>query len=193
MAKRAYGKRRKGISIAAGLVALSLVAQVAPATVLPINPAVASAAEADAPQSAETTGAPIDADGIASGKVTKMDQLGDYKFVEDNRGDNHGGMVGGRLFSSTTGTFSTVGDNPEVLTGYTVYSQWMDEDNAVSPVYKAKTADIEGTAGSGKGRLRLPLPQLDRRQRQGPRVQRQAVQGAYPHVDRPGSGWSRWR
>ena len=49
MAKRAYGKRRKGISIAAGLVALSLVAQVSPATVLPINPAVASAAEADAP------------------------------------------------------------------------------------------------------------------------------------------------
>jgi len=156
MAKRAYGKRRKGISIAAGLVALSLVAQVAPATVLPVQPAVASAQEAAA--DATTKGAPIDADGIASGKVTKMDQLGDYKFVEDNRGDNHGGMVGGRLFSSTTGTFSTVGDNPEVLTGYTVYSQWMDEDNAVSPVYKAKTADIEGTAGSGKGAFVFHYP-----------------------------------
>ena len=156
MAKRAYGKRRKGISIAAGLVALSLVAQVAPATVLPVQPAVASAQEAAA--DATTKGAPIDADGIASGKVTKMDQLGDYKFVEDNRGDNHGGMVGGRLFSSTTGTFSTVGANPEVLTGYTVYSQWMDEDNAVSPVYKAKTADIEGSAGSGKGAFVFHYP-----------------------------------
>ncbi|MGM5595561.1 Rib/alpha-like domain-containing protein, partial [Corynebacterium glucuronolyticum] len=156
MAKRAYGKRRKGISIAAGLVALSLVAQVAPATVLPVQPAVASAQEAAA--DATTKGAPIDADGIASGKVTKMDQLGDYKFVKDNRGDNHGGMVGGRLFSSTTGTFSTVGANPEVLTGYTVYSQWMDEDNAVSPVYKAKTADIEGTAGSGKGAFVFHYP-----------------------------------
>ena len=156
MAKRAYGKRRKGISIAAGLVALSMVAQVAPATVLPVQPAVASAQEAAA--DATTKGAPIDADGIASGKVTKMDQLGDYKFVKDNRGDNHGGMVGGRLFSSTTGTFSTVGSNPEVLTGYTVYSQWMDEDNAVSPVYKAKTADIEGTAGSGKGAFVFHYP-----------------------------------
>ncbi|MBW4947892.1 hypothetical protein KZW06_30500, partial [Klebsiella pneumoniae] len=67
MAKRAYGKRRKGISIAAGLVALSLVAQVAPATVLPVQPAVASAQEAAA--DATTKGAPIDADGIASGKV----------------------------------------------------------------------------------------------------------------------------
>ena len=156
MAKKAYGKRRKGISIAAGLVALSMVAQVAPATVLPVQPAVASAQEAAA--DATTKGAPIDADGIASGKVTKMDQLGDYKFVEDNRGGNHGGMVGGRLFSSTTGTFSTVGANPEVLTGYTVYSQWMDEDNAVSPVYKAKTADIEGSAGSGKGAFVFHYP-----------------------------------
>ena len=156
MAKKAYGKRRKGISIAAGLVALSMVAQVAPATVLPVQPAVASAQEAAA--DATTKGAPIDADGIASKVVTKMDQLGDYKWVNDQRKNNHGGMIGGRLFSSTTGTFSTVGANPEVLTGYTVYSQWMDEDNAVSPVYKAKTADIEGSAGSGKGAFVFHYP-----------------------------------
>ncbi|WOT02212.1 hypothetical protein [Corynebacterium pyruviciproducens] len=39
MARQAYGYRSKGISIAAGLVALSMVAQIAPATALPIQPA----------------------------------------------------------------------------------------------------------------------------------------------------------
>ena len=159
MAKRAYGKRRKGISIAAGLVALSLVAQVAPATVLPINPAVASAAEADAPQPAETTGAPIPADGIASKAITNMDQLGNYALVKGKRGLTHGGMVGGRLYSSTTGDFSTVGQGNERLNGYTVYSQWMDEDGWVSPVYSAKTADIPGTAG-GPGSYVFHYPKV---------------------------------
>ena len=149
MAKRAYGKRRKGISIAAGLVALSLVAQVAPATVLPTQPAVASAAENEnaTPETPVADGAPIDADGIASGVVTKMDQLGDYKWVNDQRKNTHGGMVGGRLFSPGTGDFSTVGDGNERLTGYAVYSQWMDEDGAVSPVYKAQTHKLPGTSG----------------------------------------------
>ena len=159
MAKRAYGTRRKGISIAAGLVALSLVAQVAPATVLPINPAVASAAEADAPQPAETTGAPIPADGIASKAITNMDQLGNYALVKGKRGLTHGGMVGGRLYSSTTGDFSTVGQGNERLNGYTVYSQWMDEDGWVSPVYSAKTADIPGTAG-GPGSYVFHYPKV---------------------------------
>ena len=145
MAKRAYGKRRKGISIAAGLVALSLVAQVAPATVLPIEPAVASAQDAAAP--AENTGAPIDADGIADGTITNMDDLANAAKIAPKRGENHGGLVGGRLFAPTTGDFSTVGQGNERLTGYTVYSQWMDEDGAVSPVYKATTQDIPGTAG----------------------------------------------
>ena len=159
MAKRTYGKRRKGISIAAGLVALSLVAQVAPATVLPINPAVASAAEADAPQPAETAGAPIDADGIASKAITNMDQLGNYALAKGKRGLTHGGMVGGRLYSSTTGDFSTVGQGNERLNGYTVYSQWMDEDGWVSPVYSAKTADIPGTAG-GPGSYVFHYPKV---------------------------------
>ncbi|MHA6556542.1 hypothetical protein ACX3U9_11645, partial [Corynebacterium pyruviciproducens] len=143
MAKRAYGKRRKGISIAAGLVALSLVAQVAPATVLPIEPAVASAQESATP----AAGAPIDADGIASKAITNMDQLGNYDLVNGKRGLDHGGMVGGRLYSSTTGDFSTVGQGNDRLNGLTVLSQWMDEDGAVSPVYSAKTHSIPGTAG----------------------------------------------
>ena len=159
MAKKAYGKRRKGISIAAGLVALSMVAQVAPATVLPVQPAVASAAEADAPQPAETAGAPIPADGIASKAITNMDQLGNYALVKGKRGLTHGGMVGGRLYSSTTGDFSTVGQGNERLNGYTVYSQWMDEDGWVSPVYSAKTADIPGTAG-GPGSYVFHYPKV---------------------------------
>ena len=127
--------------IAAGLVALSLIMQVTPAITTPVDPvgpAVAAAQEASAP---------IDADGIASGAITNMDQLADPALIEKKRGENHGGLVGGRLYAPTTGDFSTVGQGNERLTGYTVYSQWMDEDGAVSPVYKAETHDIPGNAG----------------------------------------------
>ena len=84
MARRAYGTRRKGISIAAGLVALSMVAQIAPATALPIQPATASAQDSTtAPKEADNTatGAPIPADGIATKVITNMDQLGNYALI----------------------------------------------------------------------------------------------------------------
>lgn len=134
--------------IAAGLVALSLIAPMTTSVSVSVaqeNPAPSN--EYPSIPASDPTAEAIDADGIASGAITNMDQVGDTALIRSKRGENHGGVVGGRLYAPTTGDFSTVGQGNERLTGYTVYSQWMDEDGAVSPVYKAETHDIPGNAG----------------------------------------------
>lgn len=139
--------------IAAGLVALSLIAPMTTSVSVSVaqeNPAPSNEYPS-IPASDPAYTEAIDADGIASGAITNMDQVGDTALIRSKRGENFGGMVGGRLYSPTTRDYGTVGDYNDRLTGYTVYSQWMDKDGAVSPVYKAETHDIPGTQSGGAG------------------------------------------
>ena len=134
--------------IAAGLVALSLIAPMTTSVSVSVaqeNPAPSN--EYPSIPASDPTAEAIDADGIASGAITNMDQVGDTALIRSKRGENFGGMVGGRLYSPTTRDYGTVRDYNDRLTGYTVYSQWMDKDGAVSPVYKAETHKLEGTNG----------------------------------------------
>lgn len=138
--------------IAAGLVALSLISPMTTSVSVSVaqeNPAPSN--EDPSIPASDPTAEAIDADGIASGAITNMDQVADTALIRSKRGENFGGMVGGRLYSPTTRDYGTVGDYNDRLTGYTVYSQWMDKDGAVSPVYKAETHDIPGTQSGGAG------------------------------------------
>lgn len=138
--------------IAAGLVALSLISPMTTSVSVSVaqeNPAPSN--EDPSIPASDPTAEAIDADGIASGAITNMDQVADTALIRSKRGENFGGMVGGRLYSPATRDYGTVGDYNDRLTGYTVYSQWMDKDGAVSPVYKAETHDIPGTQSGGAG------------------------------------------
>lgn len=101
-------------------------------------------------ESGDSTVQHINADGIASGVVTSMDQLNNYVWVNrqrDANGGNYGGMVGGRLFAPGAGDFQTFNGNSEGLNGLKVLAQWMDEDGTVSPIYEATTANLSGLSG----------------------------------------------
>ncbi|MGS2664500.1 Rib/alpha-like domain-containing protein [Corynebacterium glucuronolyticum] len=132
--------------IAAGLVALSLIAPMTTSVSVSVaqeNPAPSN--EDPSIPASDPTAETIDADGIASGVIDGMWKLSDVGWVEKQRGSTHGGMVGGRLTSLTDGRLDTRGLLNERLDGYTVYSQWMDEDGAVSPVFSAQTQFLGGT------------------------------------------------
>lgn len=134
--------------IAAGLVALSLIAPMTTSVSVSVaqeNPAPSN--EYPSIPASDPTAEAIDADGIASGVIDGMWKLSDVGWVEKQRGSTHGGMVGGRLTSLTDGRFDTRGLINEQLGGYTVYSQWTDEDGAVSPVFRAQTNVLGGTNG----------------------------------------------
>ncbi|WP_210401799.1 YPDG domain-containing protein, partial [Corynebacterium sp. HMSC056F09] len=136
--------RRRGTTIAAAA-ALS-VALVAP-FVHPIASPVAYAETAtdDAAAPASDRSQSIDADMIASGRVTKAANLTDAHGVGK-------GLISGHVYlTAPNGNPGAAYDNGNVkLDGITVYAQFRDKDGSYSPIFSAKTHTLPGlVAGNG--------------------------------------------
>lgn len=140
--------RRRGTSIAAAALSLALVAP----TVQPVvNPAAVPAAfaqqnEADQAPVVSDQNKIIDADMIASGRVTKAANLTDAHGVGK-------GLISGHVYlASPEGNPGAAYDNGNVkLDGITVYAQFRDKDGSYSPVFSAKTHTLPDVVGGNGG------------------------------------------
>ncbi|KKO79233.1 hypothetical protein WU87_08285 [Corynebacterium minutissimum] len=136
--------RRRGTTIAAA--ALS-VAMVGPFVHPVVNPTAAPAAFAQQNQpAADQANQIIDADMIASGRVTKPANLTDAHGVGK-------GLISGHVYLATPGGNPGASyDNGNVkMDGITVYAQFRDKDGSYSPIFSAKTHNLEGTQVGGNG------------------------------------------
>ncbi|WP_293822597.1 YPDG domain-containing protein [uncultured Corynebacterium sp.] len=134
--------RRRGTTIAAAALSVALVAPF----VHPISTPVAYA------QTATNTAASdanqiIDADMIASGRVTKAANLTDAHGVGK-------GLISGHVFlTGVNGNPGASIDNGNVpLDGVTVYAQFRDKDGSYSPIFSAKTHTLPDVVGGNGGK-----------------------------------------
>ena len=143
--------RRRGTTIAAAALSVSLIAPFVHPIAAPQTAAVAQAQDASASETAGDAKI-IDADAIASGQVTRAsnltDSLGVGKNVVSGRAQIINPVQAAQLTSTWDG-FQPVPGNQKV------YLQWIDADGAVSPVYSAVTHDLKG-AGEGVYAFELP-------------------------------------
>lgn len=88
----------------------------------------------------------IDADMIASGRVTKAANLTDAHGVGK-------GLISGHVYMATPGgNPGAAYDNGNVkLDGVTVYAQFRDKDGSYSPIFSAKTHTLPDVVGSNGG------------------------------------------
>ncbi|WP_198531404.1 YPDG domain-containing protein, partial [Corynebacterium sp. HMSC074A09] len=139
--------RRRGTTIAAA--ALS-VAMVGPFVQPVVNPTAAPAAfaqeglDAAAPTSQDQI---IDADMIASGRVTKAANLTDAQGVGK-------GLISGHVYlTGPKGNPGSTIDNGNIpMDGVTVYAQFRDKDGSYSPIFSAKTHTLPDVVGGNGGR-----------------------------------------
>ncbi|OIR46040.1 YPDG domain-containing protein [Corynebacterium sp. NML130628] len=138
-------KARRGTSIAAAALSFALVAPLAQ----PVAFAQEAAAVAD-----QTPGTPavdengvIDADMIASGRVTKAANLTDAHGVGE-------GLISGHVYATgPKGNPGSTIDNGNIpLDGVTVYAQFQDKDGSYSPIFKAETHTLPDVVGGNGGR-----------------------------------------
>ncbi|WP_411709289.1 hypothetical protein [Corynebacterium sp. LaCa116] len=143
--------RRRGTTIAAAALSVSLIAPFVHPIAAPQTAAVAQAQDASASETAGDAKI-IDADAIASGQVTRAsnltDSLGVGKNVVSGRAQIINPVQAAQLTSTWDG-FQPVPGNQKV------YLQWIDANGAVSPVYSAVTHDLKG-AGEGVYAFELP-------------------------------------
>ena len=142
--KKNYIARRRGTSLAAAALSFALVA--------PFAQPVAFAQEDTAAVADQTPGAPvvdengvIDADMIASGRVTKAANLTDAHGVGK-------GLISGHVYMATPGgnPGAAYDNGNEKLDGITVYAQFRDKDGSYSPIFSAKTHTLPNVvAGNG--------------------------------------------
>ena len=142
--KKNYISRRRGTSIAAAALSFALVAPFAQ----PVAFAREEANFADqAPQAqADAQDQIIDADMIASGRVTKAANLTDAHGVGK-------GLISGHVYMATPGgNPGAAYDNGNVkLDGITVYAQFRDKDGSYSPIFKAETHTLPDVVGGNGG------------------------------------------
>ena len=142
--KKNYISRRRGTSIAAAALSFALVAPFAQ----PVAFAQEEANFADqAPQAqADAQDQIIDADMIASGRVTKAANLTDAHGVGK-------GLISGHVYMATPGgNPGAAYDNGNVkLDGITVYAQFRDKDGSYSPIFKAQTHTLPDVVGGNGG------------------------------------------
>lgn len=136
--------RRRGTTIAAAALSVALVAPF----VHPIASPVAYAQTAtagDAP--ASTAGEIIDADMIASGRVTKAANLTDAQGVGK-------GLISGHVYMATPGgnPGAAYDNGNKKLDGITVYAQFRDKDGSYSPIFSAKTHTLPNVVGGNGGK-----------------------------------------
>ena len=142
--KKNYISRRRGTSIAAAALSFALV--------VPFAQPVAFAQEDanfanQAPQAqGDAQDQIIDADMIASGRVTKAANLTDAHGVGK-------GLISGHVYMATPGgNPGAAYDNGNVkLDGITVYAQFRDKDGSYSPIFKAQTHTLPDVVGGNGG------------------------------------------
>ena len=141
--------RRRGTSVAAAALSLALIVPFAQPVVSPAAAPAAVAQEAQEAQASPTVNPEskiIDADMIASGRVTK----------DANLTDAHGvgkGLISGHVYlTGVAGNPGAAYDNGNVkLDGITVYAQFRDKDGSYSPIFSAKTHTLPDVVGGNGG------------------------------------------
>ena len=135
--------RRRGTTIAAAALSVALVTPF----VHPIAAPVAYAQTAtDTAAPASTAGEIIDADMIASGRVTKAVNLTDAHGVGK-------GLISGHVYQTSPNgnPGSTYANGNVKLDGVTVYAQFRDKDGSYSPIFSAKTHTLPDVVGGNGG------------------------------------------
>ena len=135
--------RRRGTTIAAAALSVALVAPFVHPVAAPV--AYAETATDPAPK-ADPANQIIDADMIASGRVTKAANLTDAHGVGF-------GLISGHVYlTSPNGNPGAAYDNGNVkLDGITVYAQFRDKDGSYSPIFSAKTHTLPNVVGGNGG------------------------------------------
>ncbi|MGV0394124.1 YPDG domain-containing protein [Corynebacterium riegelii] len=141
--------RRRGTSVAAAALSLALVVPFAQPVVSPAAAPAAVAQEAQEAQASPTVNPEskiIDADMIASGRVTKAANLTDAHGVGK-------GLISGHVYlTGVAGNPGAAYDNGNVkLDGITVYAQFRDKDGSYSPIFSAKTHTLPDVVGGNGG------------------------------------------
>ena len=135
--------RKRSLRVAAAGLSLAMAAAFAPGVFPTIEPEVAHAAPATAAAQDQI----IDADMIASGRVTKAANLTDAHGVGF-------GLISGHVYlASPNGNPGAAYDNGNVkLDGITVYAQFRDKDGSYSPIFSAKTHTLPNVVGGNGGK-----------------------------------------
>ena len=136
--------RRRGMRTAAAGLTLAMAVAFAPGAVAT---AFDSTAFQQAAQAANPADQIIDADMIASGRVTKAANLTDGGGVGK-------GLISGHVYMTTPdGNPGAAYDNGNVkMDGITVYAQFQDSDGSYSPIYSAKTHTLPDVVGGNGGK-----------------------------------------
>ena len=144
--KKNYISRRRGTSIAAAALSFALVAPFAQPVAFAQEEAPAAESEQNSPAPVVDENGIIDADMIASGRVTKAANLTDAHGVGK-------GLISGHVYLTTPGgNPGAAYDNGNVkLDGITVYAQFRDKDGSYSPIFKAQTHTLPDVVGGNGG------------------------------------------
>lgn len=160
--------RRRGTTIAAAALSMALVAPaVQPLAYAQQNPPAAEAAPAgDTPieDAIHAERQVIDADPIASGRITQPSHLTNVF------GPGYG-LLSGHITEATPGDALTANPFTSGGTGGVpapegtyVYAQFRDVDGSVSPIFRTQVHNLEGTVvglNGGQGTFAFGLPQVD--------------------------------
>ena len=143
---------RKSVRVGSAALTLAMAATMAPGYVPNIldNAAAAQAAQAPAavlPAQTTPDDQIIDADMIASGRVTKAANLTDAHGVGK-------GLISGHVYlTGPKGNPGSTIDNGNIpMDGVTVYAQFQDKDGSYSPIFSAKTHTLPDVVGGNGGK-----------------------------------------
>ncbi|WP_421628659.1 YPDG domain-containing protein [Corynebacterium pseudogenitalium] len=142
---RSSYKARRGTSIAAAALSFALVAPFAQPVAFAQEETPAVADQNPVAPAADANGV-IDADMIASGRVTKAANLTDAHGVGK-------GLISGHVYATgPKGNPGSTIDNGNIpLDGVTVYAQFQDKDGSYSPIFKAETHTLPDVVGGNGG------------------------------------------
>ncbi|MCQ4614363.1 hypothetical protein [Corynebacterium pseudogenitalium] len=142
---RSSYKARRGTSIAAAALSFALVAPFAQPVAFAQEETPAVADQNPAAPAVDANGV-IDADMIASGRVTKAANLTDAHGVGK-------GLISGHVYATgPKGNPGSTIDNGNIpLDGVTVYAQFQDKDGSYSPIFKAETHTLPDVVGGNGG------------------------------------------
>ncbi|TRX58548.1 YPDG domain-containing protein, partial [Corynebacterium hiratae] len=137
--------RRRGTTIAAAALSVAMVGPFVQPAVVPAAAPAAFAQEGAETPATTSQDQIIDADAIASGRVTHAANLTDAHGVGK-------GLISGHVYlTAPNGNPGAAYDNGNVkLDGITVYAQFRDKDGSYSPIFSAKTHTLSDVvAGNG--------------------------------------------
>ncbi|WIK83990.1 hypothetical protein CJ193_007890 [Pseudoglutamicibacter albus] len=140
---------RKSVRVGSAALTLAMAATMAPGYVPNIldNAAAAQAPAAVLPAQTTPDDQIIDADMIASGRVTKAANLTDAHGVGK-------GLISGHVYlTGPKGNPGSTIDNGNIpMDGVTVYAQFQDKDGSYSPIFSAKTHTLPDVVGGNGGK-----------------------------------------